>query len=187
MIACLAKYRAVLKQYGQDSKPIWDTETSWANTHKARLNDRDLQAAFVGRIFLLHAANSIRRLYWFLWNGGYLGGLWLPDPLDHTQKGTLLKAGMAYQQVQDWLVGATMPTGCSSNNTIWTCQLSRPGGYQGLVVWDTSLTCHHGTCQTNPYPVDSKYLNYRTLYGDKIPITGGTVPIGALPVVAENQ
>ncbi|HXM22693.1 MAG TPA: cellulase family glycosylhydrolase [Terriglobales bacterium] len=187
MIDRLAKYRAVLKQYGQGSKPIWDTETSWANTQKARLNDRDLQAAFVARIYLLHAANSIHRLFWFLWNGGLLGGLWLPDRHDHTKKGTLLKAGIAYQQIQDWLVGATMPTGCSANLTTWTCQLSRPVGYQGLVVWDTAQTCHNGKCQTVPYSVDSKYLNYRTLYGGRIPITNGTVQIGALPIVAENQ
>jgi hypothetical protein len=184
MVKYLGPYRASLTALGLGSVPIWDTEANWG---KDLVTDSDMQAAWVSRFFLLHATNHIRRLYWFIWNGESQGGMWKPDPKDHSLPGTLLKPGIAYAQMRDWLVG-TDTGDCQQTGSIWTCPVSRDGGYQGLIVWDTSQTCKHGQCDTTDYQFQGNYVNYRTVDNNKeIQINGNTVPIGAKPILLQNQ
>jgi hypothetical protein len=188
MVRMSQKFRAVLKTYGQDSKPIWDTEGSWRYTKNNRYNDPDMQAGWLARFYLLHRSNSIKRLFWYSYNSDDdFGTLWIPDPKDRTQKGTLLKPGIAFAELNGWLVGASMTAACSPSGTIWSCGLSRTGGYQGLLVWDTSKNCSYGKCQTQNYTVNSQYINYRTLDGQTIRVTRHMVPIGAKPILVQNQ
>ena len=184
MPAELPAYRQMLAKFGLDKKPLWDLEANWGG---GRLNDPDLQAAWLSRYYILHVANSISRYYWYMYNGGPLGGLWVPDPHDQTKPGTILKPGIAYQQMYDWLPGATMPNGCQTSGTVWTCSLARSGGYEGLLVWDTSQTCSHGTCGTSQYAYQGSYVQYRDLDGNTWKINGKTVGIGAKPILLENQ
>lgn len=177
-------FRAVLQQYGQGSKPMFDTEANWG---WGLLNDPDMEAAWVSRFYLLHHSVGIWRAYWFIWNGGSEGGLWQGDPANHRNPGTLLKPGVAYQETGSWLVGALMSQKCSSQGTVWSCTLTRSGGYQALVVWDASQTCKNGFCSTTNYQFSGPYVNYLSLDGSKTPISGNTVPIGAKPILLQNQ
>jgi hypothetical protein len=86
----------------------------------------------------------------------------------------------------DWLVGAQLISACTANGTVWTCQLSRPGGYQAEAIWDTAENCQQGSCDTIEYNVDAQYTRYRTLDGETIPITDSKVPIGVKPILVEN-
>ena len=164
--------------------PIWDAEANWGNN---LLVDRDMQAAWVARFFLLHISESIKRLYWFMWNGDTQGGLWKPDPKDHSLPGTILKAGIAYGEVGKWVVGAKLTNKCSSQGSVWTCGFSRSGGYQALAVWDAADTCGKGKCATTDYYFTGNYVNYRTLDGNAVQISGDHVPIGAKPILLQNQ
>lgn len=179
-----AAYRAVMHQYALDAVPIWNTEGNWGG--KLGFHDHDMQAAWIARYFLLTHSMGIRRMYWFLWNGGDLGGLWARNPSDPT-KGTLLKPGIAYAELSKWMVGAVMNKRCSSTGTVWTCGFARANGYEALAVWDTSQTCSGGNCTTSPYEFNGDYLNYRDLAGGTNPIHGKTVPIGAKPILLQNQ
>jgi hypothetical protein len=85
------------------------------------------------------------------------------------------------------MVGRSMTSTCSSIGAIWNCTLTAPGGYQGLVVWDTSESCGGGTCQTHAYSVGAQYLQYRDLSGNVNPVSGSSVPIGIKPILVENQ
>src|ERR1700680_198727 len=99
MVGMAQKFRAVLSAYGQNSKPIWDTEASWGYGYKNRYNDPDMQAGWLARFYLLHRSSSIKRLFWYSYNSDNdFGTLWLPDPKDRTMKGTLLKAGIAFAE-----------------------------------------------------------------------------------------
>ena len=94
---------------------------------------------------------------------------------------------MAYQQVENWMVGA-VPTGqCTSKGNIWTCDYTRANGYQAEAIWDTSQTCSNNVCTTNSQPVPSQYIHYRDLGGNTTNISGGSVPVGAKPILLENQ
>lgn len=179
-LTVMQNLHTVLMQYGQDNKPIWDTEASWGRTDGDCFTDQDLQAAFLGRFYLLHLSLGVQRFYWRGWIDGN-GGLYNP------QTG-LNKAGVAYEQVHKWLIGSTMTQACATqgSSTTWTCAFTRPDGYEAVAVWDTSQSCKGSVCTTIPYQVGSPYVDYLTLDGSKIRITNGTVPIGAKPIWVEN-
>jgi polysaccharide biosynthesis protein PslG len=178
----------MLGQYGQGAKPIWDTESDWgADRPNRHLKDPDLQAAWLARMYLLHASCQISRFYWFSWNDTGLGTLWIPNPNDPGAPGTLLEPGVAYQQVYNWMVGATMNPACSVNGTIWTCGFTRSNGYVAQAVWDTSQTCSKSICTTVNYAVDPQFIKYLTVTGGTVTVKGTTVPIGAKPILLVNQ
>jgi len=94
------------------------------------------------------------------------------------------KAGVAYGQVYNWLVGASLLKPCSGDRDVWTCDISRAGGYQGRIVWNASKS--YDPQATSKYSTGSEFLQYRDLKGDKFPISGGTVMIGSKPVLLEK-
>jgi hypothetical protein len=156
--------------------PIWNTEGSW--NKDAGLPDTDMQAAYLARLYLLQWSLGISRFYWFQYG--------------NTQNGTLLNsdnsldpAGIAYGQVYGWMVGATSTGACAANGTVWTCGFTSSGGVQEQAVWDTSQSCSNGTCTTSSYTTPgAAYTEYYTLAGPtSAPISGGTVQIGAEPIL----
>ncbi len=188
MVTLLPLFKSLLKPYGLDSKEIFNTETSWSvnGLWGPYSSDPDLQAAFVARLHLLHAANGIARLYWFEWNDTSDGTLWIPDPGDPRGQGTIQKAGIAYGQVYNWIVGKDMPQGCSQRGTVWTCAITGLKGYVAEAVWDTAQSCNRGTCTNSTYKVGAPFIKYQNLDGRTTSIQGGTVPIGAKPILLEN-
>jgi len=178
--------RVILAKYGQSHKQIWDTEASWGDTANSGFTDQDLQAAFLARFYLVHRSLGIARFYWYQWNNQLWGALWKPDPHDPRLPGTLLKPGIAYAQIYDWLVGARLNSACTAQGTVWTCGLSRPGGYHAEAIWDTAESCNQESCDTVEYTVGANYRQYRTLDGDTVPITDSKVPIGIKPILVEN-
>ena len=178
--------RLVLTKYGQGNKQLWDTEGGWGNTLKTGLTDADLQAAFLARFYLMHWSVGVARFYWYQWNNRVDGALWSPDPHNHRLPGTLLKPGIAYAQLNKWLVGAKLSSACAARGTVWTCKLSRTGGYQAEAIWDTAESCNNGSCGTVEYIVDPTYKQYRTIDGKTFTIKYSKVPIGIKPILVEN-
>ena len=186
-IALVGRERSVMAKYGQADKPLWDSEVSWGLTSASCFYDHDLQAAFTAQLLILHVSLGVQRVFWYQYDNQNHGTLWQPNPYHPNYPGTLMKAGVAYQQVYDWMVGATMSTPCTTANNIWTCGFTRSGGYQAEAIWDTAKTCKDGKCGTAQYPVGSQYLSYLTLDGKTHTIVGGKVPIGAKPILVQNQ
>jgi polysaccharide biosynthesis protein PslG len=184
----IAGVRSIMSAYGQAAKPLWDTEVSWGVTSASCFYHSNLQAAYLAQMYMLHWSAGVKRVFWYQYNNQLNGTLWLanPDPKHRDAPGTLLKPGVAYEQVYQWMVGATMDGPCAVSGTTWTCNFKRPGGYVAQAVWDTSQSCNKGICTTVDYAVDPQYTNYRSLYGGKIKINGGKVPAGAKPILLEN-
>jgi uncharacterized protein (TIGR03437 family) len=159
------------------SKPLWDTEGSWALS--TNLEDPDLEVSFVARFYLLQDT-TVQRAYWYSY----------ADPsgtLYNESTMTLLEPGIAYGQVYNWMVGA-VPSACATSGSIYTCGLTRSGGYQGLAVWDSSLSCSNGSCATTSYTVPSGYTQYRDLAGNVTSINSNSqIQIGIKPILLENQ
>ncbi len=118
------------------------------------------------------------------------------DVIGNNDPGTLLKAGIAYQTLYNWTTGNTISTPCSGplppNSGVWTCGLTGPNGYQAQLVWvldpsNQNFYCSKNSCTTEAYTADPKYVQYRTAYGQVLPITGNSVQIGYLPLLLENQ
>jgi hypothetical protein len=88
------------------------------------------------------------------------------------------EAGVAFNQIYKWMVGATMSDKCiRGGNGTWTCGLSRGGGYQAQAVWNESYST---------YNVPSQYRQYRDLAGGIHSISGGAVSIGPKPILLET-
>ena len=150
----VANMKSVMKNRGQGSKPLWDTEHGWGRD--TNLPDQGQQAAWLARHAILSWSNGAARSIWYLWDGAGVGTLW--DPVNGIHK-----AGRAYGEVYKWLVGSTLTTPCSmASDSTWTCFLTRPGGYQAEIMWNGSVTSAH--------TIASQYTQYYDLSGNKFPV-----------------
>src|ERR1700682_5930098 len=78
------------------------------------------------------------------------------------------------------MVGAMVTSPCSVDATsTWTCGLRRPGGYQAQAIWNAT--------SASSYTPPSKFLRYSDLAGHILPITGGSIMIGAKPILLETS
>ncbi len=188
-LAMIDKVRAVMADYGQSGKPLWDTEVSWGVTASSCFYHSHLQAAFLAQLFMLHWSAGVERVFWYQYNNAGSGTLWLQnsDPKHRNDPGIMRRPGKAYNEVYQWMVGATMDGPCAVSGTTWTCHFKRPGGYMAEAVWDTSQTCNRGVCSTVDYTTEPQYTNYLSLYGENLPINGTKVPVGARPILLQNQ
>jgi hypothetical protein len=179
LLGKIATLRSILDQGGMAGKALWATEGGWGTN--GELPDPDVQAAYVARWFILQASAGVQRAYWFMWdNGGDArgwGGMW--DARNGTNK-----AGTAYGQVYNWLVGATFAKACSGDHDIWTCDLSRPGGYQARIVW--SAQSSYDTQAAYKYATSADFTQYRDLAGGKSAIDHNSVMITSKPILLEN-
>jgi hypothetical protein len=171
--------RAITTIYGQQGKPVFDTEGSWGVFSK--MTDPDQQAAFLGRQYLLQIASQINRFYFFGWDYGNTGDLY------NTSSGKLTLAGIAYQQIYQWMQGATPTAPCKASGTVWTCNFTRPNGYQAMAVWNSSQTCLNTLCTTLQFTVPIGYIQYRDLSGTLKTVTGSQIPLGLKPILFENK
>jgi hypothetical protein len=167
---------SVMKKYGLSSKPLWNTENDWgANT---AIPDPDKQAAFVARDLLLNWNVGVTRDYWLGWDNSTIGTLWSPT-------GGVSEAAHAYEQVESWMLGATMAP-CSLNGStniyhaLYTCNLTRSNGYQAQAVWYTD--------GNKTYAAPSQFTQYRDLTGDTNSVPSNhQVTIGTKPILLEGQ
>ena len=196
--AAASNMKNVLAINAQSAKPIFDTEGSWGPTDVDLFNDPDQRSAFVARFLVLQQSAGIERVYWYRWDvggGGGWGTLWdsVNTNVDgcnnagtpYPAGGFLCKPGTAYEQVYNWLVGATLNTPCAANGTVWTCGYTRANGYQAQIVWDASQNCIAGLCSTSSFTAGTQFKQYRDLSGNTSAISG-PVPIGAKPVILES-
>lgn len=188
IVAYVSLTRAILAKYGLQGRPMWDTEISWGvpTVSSPAFMDEDLRMGFIGQMYLLQQSIGVARQFWYQWNNSVVGTMWLPNPNVPGAPGTVLKTGVAYGQVNNWMVGATVSSKCSVNGTVWACGYTRSGGYVAQAVWDSSQTCGSGKCTTSSFKVGTQFTQYRTLDGTTVKITGSSVPIGYKPILLEN-
>lgn len=176
IITIATQMRAVFDQNGLSGKPIYQTEGSWGNL---TVTDPDRQAQWIARYNLLEAGLrstlNLQMAAWFTWADPSFGwGNIADSSLNPTP------AGIAYNQVYNWVVGSTIAQPCSSTaNGTWTCSLTRAGGYTAQAVWNTQ-----GSIAYSPGP---GYTQVRDLAGNTNPIpAGGSVTIGTKPILVEG-
>ena len=166
-------FRSILNNNGLAQAALFDTEGSWNFRNPP---DDDGKVEFLSRWYILQAAQGVARVVWFLWG---------VDPADAppaslgSSTEPLTPAAIAYEQVYDWLTGATFSGPCSSSGTVWSCQLTRANNYQGLIAWNTA--------GSSSFTVPSQYVQYQDLSGNTTNVSGGTVTIGLMPILLENQ
>jgi len=171
--------KGVMTTYGLSGKALWNTETSWGQPSAGDITDPDLQAAFIARAYLLDWSVGISRFYWYAWDSPTIGTLWNPG-------GVPTEPATSYDQVRNWMLGATMPQPCSINgatsgyHAVYTCDLTRGGGYQARAVWNTD--------GTSTYTAPNLYVHYIDLRGNVVDVPADhQVTIGLKPILLENK
>lgn len=163
-------YRVILSTHDLSSMPLWDTEGSWGD---AAIGDDSHRAAFVAKYFLLQWSQGVARVVWYAYDNNGCWGRLLGTTSD------LSAAGVAFRETYNWTVGATLSQPCSVEaNGTWNCHLSRPGGYQAEIVWNSSK-------DLSSYPVPAAMVGYRDLSGASHAIANGVVPVGNSPILIE--
>lgn len=177
----------VLPAYGLQNNPVFCTEGSWSNTTDEGFTDPDLQAGFLARFYLLQNPTNVSRVYWYAWDSTSTD----PGTLWNSSTGQPVEAATAYAEIYKWITGATA-TACAVNGTIWTCSLTRTGGYQAEAVWDGNTA---SSCYTDGAPacgttiaVPSGYTLSRDLTGAETAVTAGSnVALSAKPILLETS
>jgi uncharacterized protein (TIGR03437 family) len=170
ILTTYASAETVIVQAGLGTRPFWDDEAGWLED---QVLDPDEQAAYVARLYILHASLGFPRFYWYQWD----------SPVPYGLQGTI--AGTAYAQVAKWLVGGTLSS-CAQNGTIFSCPLTLASGQQGLIVWDTSKICSNGVCGTAPYTAGGQYEQYLDISGKTTAIQNNSAPVGSKPILLET-
>jgi hypothetical protein len=169
--------RQTFDQHGLAGKPMFDTEGSWG---ERTVTDPDTQAVWLARWYLLQAGlrstDNLQLVAWFTWGNPatfHWGTI-------ETDAGAPTKAGIAFNQVYAWLVGAEMSQPCSSAlDGTWTCLLTRPGRYSALAIWNTQ--------GSKSYTPTATYVDFRDLAGNTVKITKGEpITISAKPILLET-
>jgi polysaccharide biosynthesis protein PslG len=158
----IGKVRNVMQGTGYAAYPLWSTEGGWgANTWFSGYNDAASQRAFVARYDLALLSLGLGRAYWYAYGNPAWDTLWTPPGLG--QPGGVTPAGIATKELLGWLSGAKLVAPCAQDSRrVWTCDITRPGGYVGRILWATSGS---RTVQT-----PAGYATLRTLNGGSDPV-----------------
>lgn len=177
------RVRAKIDSYAP-TKPLWNTEAGWSG----KPFTPDEAAAYVARAYLLNWTNGAQRFYWYAWDDQWWTSLRLttgappyPGHGDHKSINGIAPAGIAYDQIYSWIVGATVNSCGTWESGLWKCELTRPGGYRGYILWTTEGT------QLVSLPDAWKITQSLNLAGNRIPLSPrSTVQVGIEPVLFET-
>jgi hypothetical protein len=157
--------QSVMAKYGQQNKPLWNTEASWGQN--SNYSDYNAEASITARMLLLQYP-KVSRFYWYGWDQSTWGTLWW-------WTGGERPAGVAYNEVHRWMAGNTMQP-CAASGTVWTCNITRPDGSTGRVVWNSAGTSTYTT----------GYTKYHTITAGSGSISG-SISIGIAPQLLDNN
>jgi len=174
IVPVAASFHAAAEANGLANLPMWDTESSWAYTGTMPMPPITVQAGYIAKSFLLHWSAGVARSAWYAYDGAAPWGTLYTATEGETAAAT------AYSQTYRWMVGATMAAPCGeAGNHVWTCALTRPGGYAAQAVWISSSSA--------AVAVPKQYTEYLDLAGITHPIVDGTVTIGDEPILLQTR
>lgn len=164
--------QALINYFELQSKPVIDEESSWEFDTVAKDNKTDT-VAFISQDLLMHWSFGDEQFVWY-------GGAGLDcGTLATAPDWELNPAGVAYNETQSWMLGATLTEpGLRLDGVVRSGTWTRPGGYSAISVWTSD-----GSTQVFKVPTNSPaYVQYRDTAGNVTPITGETVAISGRPI-----
>jgi len=166
-------YRNNMQQWNLTNLPIICTEASFGTAALASDADR---AGDTAKYFILLWSLGVEKFVWYAYDWGGDSAFY------NITSASLRTPGVAFKNVQNWMVNATMSQNCTQpaglNNT-WTCDFTRPGGYHAQAIWNSVYNL--------VLPVSSTYTQYRDLWGGTHPITSPyMVPVTTAVILLEG-
>jgi phosphoglycerol transferase MdoB-like AlkP superfamily enzyme len=120
---------------------------------------------------ILQAASGINVIVWFAWDDRD----WVHLPFVRSDFQTPTPAAVAFQQVQSWLMSASITCTNTPDGT-WQCPVTARG-VQKYIVWNTDATT------TFRIPASWQVKTANDLAGNSQAISDGSVTIGHLPIM----
>jgi hypothetical protein len=166
--------QTTMARYGMQYKQIWDTESGWGKL-KPQVSSEE-SAGYVARTYVVQWAAGVSRFYCYAWDN-------FAYALKFVEKDgkTPTNAGVAYAEVEKWMVGARMMM-CDRYSGLWNCRLQRDGGYSAWIVWDPN--------EVRQFPLQPVWgvKRMQDLNGAIKNIDGAkTIQIGPSPILLENS
>ena len=177
-IADITTFTGYLSANGISNPVLYATEDGRWGTCSDAIAAAD-QQAYVGRIELIYWSQNVKAHYWY----GY--GICVPLSNQITSEGvttdnTLTPLGIAYGNVENWMVGSTMTSPCALTGSFWTCGLTLANGHQALAVWYPAFQ----SAVTASYTPAPQYTSWHDLNGNTGAISGA-IAIGEGPILLE--
>jgi hypothetical protein len=118
--------------------PIWSTEGGWGqNSQLTSPGPGADPGAFAARYDLQMLIQGFTRSYWYAYQNTQWGTLW-----DGT---ALTRAGTATATIQAWLAGMTLGGCRTTDNNLWTCDLTTSAGEKRRIVWTARSAVRYPT------------------------------------------
>jgi hypothetical protein len=158
---CLPKIeraRLLLRRYGQDTKPMWNTEAGWQLSQLGPQEGSD----YVARALLIGWPADLGRYILYSWDHPQMG------IAPHGNASTPMVR--AYATVEKWMAGSTVTRCVGLPNGLWVENLTMSNGSQGKVVWSSNGAIH--LTKDNM----GNATQYETLDGHSTPIQPGALP-----------
>ena len=156
----LAQYHTLMAANGASTLPLWDTEQDGGPNDPADL----------AKLYLLEWTGGVSRSVFYAYDGG-------SNPLWKSTTG-LTATGIAYSEVYQWMVGASLNAPCSRDiSGTYSCNLER-SDYQAEAVWNSVAPA--------TFTVLPQFVQYRDLQGTIHPIENGSVTVGSSPILIET-
>lgn len=100
------------------------------------------------RFHVAQAVSGVSRFVWYAYDNCEWGTLWGPACGSSTDDWQGIRLpGDAYTTLETWMAGATLTHCDQYQHGLWACELQRPGGYEGWILWDST-----GTSRSVPIP-----------------------------------
>jgi hypothetical protein len=169
--------RSLADAHGLEEAQIWDTEASWGEEQGS---SQESEASWLMRSYVMQAASGVSRFYWYAYGSCSWGSLYGPScgNSPDNQPG-MRAAGIAYSTVSQWLRGPTIESCSSDSHQTWSCALTRPNGYEGVIMWNATSSMQVQTPTGN-------FAQYRNWQNISNPL-GTTVNVSLMPILLENQ
>jgi hypothetical protein len=173
--------KQTLATHGLSNLELWNTEASWEWDTNL---DVQQQVSWLMRYHLVQNVLGESRLVWYAYDSCTWGTLWASkcsESQDQGPIGQLTNAGEAYSTINKWLIGASLSHCVQYENGLWTCELKRPGNYDGWVLWNRA-----GKEISVPVPPNLGLTIYRDWQDNLNPLSTD-ITVGPIPVLLENR
>ena len=190
-----AAIRAILQARPWAAKlPIWASEGGFGrnddltdNVSQSDMNTTFLRQAYIARWMLALGSSGTVANFWYEYDDQCWGTMMGNGTASASCPGDpVIPVGFTpihqtWVQMLSYLNGATFSGPCTVSGTIWSCSITKPGGYKGTFMWTVAWL------QTHAMTISSVFKQYRDLKGVVHPLNGNTrITVSDQPILLEQ-
>ncbi len=175
VLPAVQSVQALLAQYNQSAKPIFNTEFGWAAP--TTFNNADDQSGYLMRSLLVGWGAGLGRFMWYAWDNSN----WVTLTMTQSDFKTAAPPAKAYATLEGWTAGKEVSRcAAGSPSTTWTCDITDLSGDHSRIYWSTT-----GNASVTP-SLTWKPAHAVDMYGNVTNYTGGALTIGAHPLLIKE-